>query len=166
MSKIVQKDNSTLRQIAKKVKISEIRSAKIKKVISNMDQALKGEEDGVAVAAPQIGVSLRIFLVSGKMFATDSKEGDVPKNKVFINPSITKQSKKKEEMEEGCLSIRWKYGKVIRSTKASVSAYDENGKKFTHTASGALAQVFQHETDHLNGILFIDIARDVRDIAP
>ncbi len=166
MPKIIQKDDHCLRKIAKKVKISEIRGIKIAKVISDMDKALNDEEDGVAIAAPQIGVLLCIFLVSGKMFATDPPEGDVPKSKVFINPSITKQSKKKEEMEEGCLSIRWKYGKVMRSTKASVSAYDENGKKFTHTASGALAQVFQHETDHLKGILFIDAARDVRDVAP
>ena len=61
-------------------------------------------------------------------------------------------------MEEGCLSVRDIYGKVKRYQKATISAYDENGKKFTMGGSGLLAQVFQHECDHLEGVLFIDKA--------
>lgn len=69
-------------------------------------------------------------------------------------------------MPEGCLSIRWLYGNTVRSTKATIKAYDERGKIFTRGGSGLLAQIFQHETDHLNGVLFIDTAEDIEDIPP
>jgi peptide deformylase len=69
-------------------------------------------------------------------------------------------------MEEGCLSVRYLYGKVRRSKKATIEAYNEHGKKFTAGASGILAQIFQHETDHLNGILFIDKAKQIEEILP
>ena len=62
--------------------------------------------------------------------------------------------------------MRWLYGKTFRSKKATIMAYDENGKKFTRGASGLLAQIFQHETDHLNGILFIDHAKDIKEELP
>ena len=69
-------------------------------------------------------------------------------------------------MEEGCLSVRYLYGKVVRSQKATVAAYDASGRKFTKGASGIVAQIFQHEVDHLNGILFIDKARSVEEVIP
>ena len=64
-------------------------------------------------------------------------------------------------MHEGCLSVRPLWGEVERSTNATVEAYDETGKKFTRGAGGLLAHIFQHETDHLDGVLFIDRARNV-----
>ena len=64
-------------------------------------------------------------------------------------------------MEEGCLSVRWLYGKVRRSSKATINAYDEHGKKIVRGASGLLAQIFQHECDHLDGTLFIDKAKEL-----
>ena len=73
-------------------------------------------------------------------------------------------SKEKKKMEEGCLSVRYLYGKVSRSVKASIEAYDEHGNKFKKGVSGLMAQVFQHETDHLNGILFIDMATDLEEL--
>ena len=69
-------------------------------------------------------------------------------------------------MPEGCLSVRWLYGKVSRAEKARVRAYDETGKLFEMGGSGLLAQVFQHETDHLNGVLFVDTAIDIEDLPP
>ena len=69
-------------------------------------------------------------------------------------------------MEEGCLSVRWLYGKVKRSEKATVRAHDETGKIFTKGASGLLAQAFQHEVDHLNGILFTDKATHLESLPP
>ena|SRR3990167_2850598 len=84
------------------------------------------------------------------------------KNLIFINPKISKLSRERTWVPEGCLSVRPLYGKTFRSTKATVEAYDETGKKFTRGASGLLAQIFQHETDHLNGILFIDHAKDIK----
>ena len=67
-------------------------------------------------------------------------------------------------MEEGCLSVRDYYGKIKRSTKATVRAYDENGNPFERGGSRLLAQIFQHEIDHLNGTLFTDSAKDVQKI--
>lgn len=172
MVTIVQSDHKTLREKAKEVPVDDITGKKIQKVILDMKKALLSQDDGVAIAAPQIGESLRIFVVSGRAF--DITNGDYEENKskpvapdvVCINPIITKLSKDKEEMDEGCLSVRYLYGKVKRSKKASIEAYDETGKKFKRGASGLLAQIFQHETDHLDGVLFIDKAKDIVDLPP
>lgn len=164
--KIVQAEDKVLRAKAKDVKIGEITSPTLKKILVQLKKSLEQEADGVAIAAPQIGVSLRIFVVSKRAFEIISgKEGKF-EDQVFINPIITKLSKEKEEMEEGCLSVRWKYGKVMRSEKATITAYDENGKKFTRGATGLIAQIFQHETDHLDGVLFIDKADNIVDLPP
>ncbi len=167
---ILQKEEKVLRAVAKEVKLTEINTPKIKKVLRDMSLSLASQDDGVAIAAPQIGYSLRIFLVAGKVFDREFIRGKgIPENKikkpdmVFINPIITKLSRDKEWLTEGCLSVRPVYGKTYRSKKATVEAYDENGEKFTRGASGLLAQIFQHETDHLNGILFIDHAKDMRE---
>lgn len=176
--KILQKEEKVLRQKAKEVPVREITAPKIKKILKEMAEALKSQGDGVAIAAPQIGYSLRIFVVSGKIFDKDFVRGqslseekkderkEAPKDLIFINPKISKLSREKEWVPEGCLSVRWLYGNTFRSKKATAEAYDENGKKFVRGASGLLAQIFQHETDHLNGILFIDHAKDVKEEKP
>ncbi|OGI95731.1 hypothetical protein A2917_00210 [Candidatus Nomurabacteria bacterium RIFCSPLOWO2_01_FULL_42_17] len=174
-----------LRQVAKEVPLPEITTIKIKKILREMSEALESQDDGVAIAAPQIGYSLKIFLVSSRVlkagFAKNQeafekephpdpllvKEREkIVKDLVFINPKISKLSREKKWVPEGCLSVRPLYGKTFRSIKATVTAYDENGKKFKRGASGLLAQIFQHETDHLNGILFIDQAKDIREELP
>ncbi len=167
MKSIVQTDNPVLRKKAAEVTLSEISSPKIQQVLNDMKELLATQDDGVAIAAPQIGESLRIFIVSGQVLKlADPKYRGDEVDMVFINPVISKLSKEKHEVEEGCLSVRWKYGKIKRSKKATVKAYDENGNPFERGASGLLAQVFQHETDHLNGVLFIDSAYDVKDLPP
>lgn len=176
MKKIVQKENKVLRESTKEIPVDEIRTPKIKKVLKEMSSALKSQLDGVAIAAPQIGYSLSIFIVSGKIFHKDFIRGekefekipnkDIPKDLIFINPRIIKLSKEKEWVMEGCLSVRWLYGKTHRSKKATIVAYDEEGKKFQRGASGLLAQIFQHETDHLKGILFIDHAKEIKEELP
>lgn len=164
MVQIVQKEDPVLRQKAKEVPIEDIPSKKIRTILEDMKKALQSQDDGVAIAAPQIGVPLRIFVVSKRIFVDE--EGNPTEDRVFINPTIKKISKAKEDMDEGCLSVRWKYGIVKRSTNASVHAYGEDGKPFLYNATGLLAQIFQHETDHLEGVLFTDKARDIRDIHP
>ena len=167
--KIVDKNEPVLREKAKVIPISEIKSEKIQKIIQNMKDALDTQEDGVAIAAPQIAENLRMFVISEKILQEYSrktgKKTETDKI-VFINPEIVFSSKRKEFMEEGCLSVRYLYGKVKRSIKATIKAYDENGENFERTATGLLAQIFQHEVDHLNGILFIDNAIDVVDMPP
>ena len=173
MKKIVQKEDKVLRQTAKEILVREITTPKIKKILKEMSEALKSQNDGVAIAAPQIGYPLQIFVVSGKVFSEGfirgevfSQDTKVTKDMVFINPKISKLSREKEWLPEGCLSVRWLYGNTLRSKKATVTAYDENGKKFTRGASGLLAQIFQHETDHLKGVLFIDKAKNIKEEAP
>lgn len=172
---IVQNGDKVLRKISKEVPISDITKPKIQKILKEMSDALHSQNDGVAIAAPQIGVSLRIFIVSGKIFDEDfirgqgsTKLGSYTKtrhpNLVFINPILKKLSKDKKLMSEGCLSVRPIYGKVRRATRATVEAYDEFGKKFTKDGSGLLAHIFQHETDHLEGILFIDKAKELQEV--
>ena len=156
MKTIIQIGDETLRAKVEKVSPNEITSKKIQDIISDMKESLASQDDGVAIAAPQIGISLSIFVVSGKIF---SSEDEVRKDdQVYINPKIIKKSRKKVPMEEGCLSVRGTFGQVNRCEKITIEAYNEKGEKITKGGSGLLAQIFQHETDHLEGILFIDKA--------
>ncbi len=169
---IVQSENKVLRKISKEIPVSSITKVKIQKIINDMNKALDSQDDGVAIAAPQIGVSLRLFIVSGKIFDENFIRGELTKNQniikkpnlVFINPVFKKMSKDKKLMTEGCLSVRPLYGKVRRATRATIEAYNESGKKFTKEGSGLLAHIFQHEIDHLDGILFTDKAKDLQEI--
>ena len=174
--KILQKESPVLRKISESVSQNEISMPRIQGIIKEMKIALSSQDDGVAIAAPQIGYPLRIFVISKKVKnivkkKSEAKEHgenelDLGHDGVFINPIIKKVSKKREIVEEGCLSVRYLYGKVSRSKKALVEAYDEHGKKFAIGGTGLLAQIFQHEVDHLNGILFIDKAKFVEEILP
>ena len=182
--KILQKEAPVLRKISESVPLETISMPKIQGIIKEMREALDSQDDGVAIAAPQIGYPLRIFVVSKKVrniikesknktpvVSEQSENNEKDKAQamtdiVFINPIIKKESKKREVVEEGCLSVRFLYGKVSRASKATVEAYDEHGKKFSIGGTGLMAQIFQHETDHLNGILFIDKAKFVEEILP
>jgi len=173
MKKIVQKDNKVLREIASEVPVDEITSEKIQNIIKDMHESLAGERDGVALAAPQIAVSLRIFVISPLAYNYEERDGaekidpkEISRERklVFINPKIIWKSNDSKKMDEGCLSVRPWYGKVNRSSRATVEAYDENGKKFEMEGRGLVAQIFQHEIDHLEGILFIDKAKNLKEI--
>jgi len=169
MTTIVQTGDKVLRETAKEISLAEIKSAKIKKILAQMTKAFSVAKDGVALAATQIGVPLRIFIVlkeyTENKTAQELKEIQEKKVKpeivVFINPKITKISKKKQTVREGCLSVVGTFGAITRAEKVTVEAYNENGEKFTRGASGLLAQIFQHEMDHLNGILFTDTATNL-----
>lgn len=167
MVKIVQNGDPVLRGKALSVSKDDILSPKTKKIISDMEVALASQKDGIAIAAPQIGVPLRIFLVSGALLKeVDTTYKGEAKALVFINPTITKRSRDRKEVEEGCLSVRWLYGKVHRSTRVTLTAMNEKAEKIERGASGLLAQIFQHEVDHLEGELFIDKAREVWEMSP
>jgi peptide deformylase len=160
MKKIVQIGDSVLRKKAQEVPVSEITSPKIQKILNDMVSTLENAPDGAALAAPQIGVSLRIFILAKKVFGPDSNHEAMSKDRhfIYINPVIIKKSGKKQVMDEGCLSVHGRYGNIKRSTHVTIEAYDEFGKKFTRGAGGLLAQAFQHECDHLEGTLFVDDA--------
>jgi peptide deformylase len=166
--------------VAKEVHKKDLASRKLKTLITKMRKVLGAEEYGVAIAAPQVGSSLRLFVVAGRVFEEqdDAEENGLaeqgeenrgpfrkhhPADHVYINPEITRMSRKKEEMAEGCLSVRGRYGKVPRHQKVTLKALDEHGNPVLEHASGLLAQIFQHEVDHLNGILFVDKAIHTED---
>lgn len=164
---IVQKEDPVLRMQAEAILIKDIKAPKIQKILKEMHTALKTQKDGAAIAAPQIGYPLRIFVIAPGLFGSeeDAKYRSSDNHLVYINPVITKRSKSTELMDEGCLSVRGYYGTVKRNVRASVRAYDENGASFERGASGLLAQVFQHEIDHLDGTLFIDRAKEVWEVS-
>lgn len=158
MKEIIQEGNKILRQ--KTDSVSNFNTPELSKLIKEMFESLEKESDGVALAAPQIAVSKRIFIVSPKI------PGIEKEHTVYINPEIIKQSNDKKKLDEGCLSVRWKYGKTKRSSRVTVSAKNEKGENFIIEGVGLLAQIFQHEIDHLNGILFIDHATNIEDLPP
>jgi peptide deformylase len=152
-------ESNPLRAQSRAVTTEEFSSVYLQDVITSMKQALAREHDGVAIAAPQIGINLRLFVLAPTSYEEEAKQ----KPLVFINPKIIKQSKKTAIMQEGCLSVRWIYGKTKRSIACTVEAYDEDGRKFTYGGKGLLAHIFQHETDHLDGVLFIDHGFDLEE---
>ncbi len=154
---ILQTGNPLLRQKAKPVEKKDIASARLRTIISRMRKALAAEDNGVAIAAPQIGVPLRIFLIAKRGFGEENTSKP-PRGMIFINPELLRLSKRSSEMSEGCLSVRGSYGIVLRHEKATVKALDEHGKPFTYHGSGLIAQIFQHEIEHLNGVLYTDKA--------
>ncbi len=166
---IIQIGNPILRKISEEIPADKITAIQTRDLIAKMSDALRKEPQGIGLAAPQIGALKSLCIVSEYAFkppAFNKKENgeELKKRKneekyaVFINPKILKVSKKKGLLSEGCLSVAGQFGKVRRSTNVTIEAYDEKGKKFRRGAGGLLAQVIQHEVDHLNGILFVDKA--------
>ncbi len=156
-------ESSILRQEAKVVKKEEFGTVELRKILDDMKTAMDRESDGVAIAAPQIGIGKRIFVIKEDAYKI---KGETAKWKplIFINPKIVKVSKKMIEADEGCLSVRPLYGTTLRHTNVTIEAYDFNGTKFTYGASSLIAHIFQHECDHLDGILFIDHAKNIQEI--
>ncbi|MDY7010267.1 MAG: peptide deformylase [Planctomycetota bacterium] len=113
---------------------------------------------GVGLAAPQVGITIRLFIANPAAEPGDEAEG------VYINPEIIERSGS-EIGEEGCLSFPGISCKIKRAMSATVRAQDMNGKTFTQTAEGLLARIFQHETDHLDGMLLSDRMSTVAKIA-
>ncbi len=121
----------------------------IKDLVSNLIDTLR-KAQGLGLAAPQIGVTKRVFIV-------DISAVDITaKITVFINPEIIETSEDEAEFEEGCLSFPGLYQKIDRPAKVKVRAMDIDGNQFELEAEGITARAILHEYDHLNGVLFID----------
>ena len=145
-----------LRSRARPIDPSDIRSPRIQKLIDDMFETMR-EYQGVGLAAPQVHESLRLFVAG---FAPqegdeDSKAESVPEM-ALINPEVTPVGRELVDGWEGCLSIPDIRGLVPRARQISVRAYDRTGKRVELRASGFTARVIQHETDHLDGVLFFD----------
>lgn len=161
MPKLVAENHQALHSISESVTEAEFRDGTVKKLIKKMRDALHSYNVdgyvGVAIAAPQIGVAKRVFLVEDQSKDRD----DALPFLVAINPEIVKFSKKTNVVGEGCLSVPERYGAVKRHSNVTLRARDENGEVYERGAGGLLAQIFQHECDHLDGTLFIDRAEQV-----
>ncbi|OYV63832.1 MAG: hypothetical protein B7X03_00125 [Parcubacteria group bacterium 21-58-10] len=167
MKDIVQDGAEVLRDIAKPVPEELFGSAELATLIADMTKALDKELEGVALAAPQVGVSYRLFIVRKDRTLPpppEATEGAAlpppppPEVEVYINPEIVKTSRKRARADEGCLSVRGVYGTTNRHERVTIRARRPDGSRIERGAGGLMAQIFEHEIDHLNGILFIDHA--------
>lgn len=167
MKPIVQDGHPALRSGAEPVAESEFGTPELQALVEEMQETLDAAQNGVALAAPQIGVGRRIFVVRYDRMVPPPPEGvpvPPPSRGVFINPEFVKASRKREVMDEGCLSVNGVFGKTLRHVQATVEARDTDGRYFERGGGGVLAQAFQHEIDHLDGVLFIDHAADVVEV--
>lgn len=124
----------------------------LKKLVQDMYDTMY-EAHGVGLAAPQIGKSIRLFVVDASPF---EEEGGKDFKKAFVNAQITETSEDLEGFEEGCLSIPGLRKEVKRPSKIKLDYYDENGKHFHEWFEGIKARIIQHEYDHIEGVLFTD----------
>lgn len=141
--------NPKLRE--RSVEISTADIPALKDLVADMTITME-EDKGIGLAAPQIGKNIRLIIVSTKSGV-----------QAMINPELIKESIRQEWGEEGCLSIPYIFGDVKRHRSVECTFLDLDGKEKTVKARGLLARVIQHEIDHLNGILFIDKAKDIRE---
>ncbi len=143
---IVHEPNAVLRARAKEINLSKCDLKELRALTEDMVLTMK-KAPGVGLAAPQIGRSIRLIVVER-----------TPAPLVLINPEIFGHSLRKQTLEEGCLSVPGKYGMIKRWREVKVRAQTLDGSIFEINAKGFLAEIFQHEIDHLNGPLYIDKA--------
>ena len=152
--KIVNYPHPTLRHESKPIRRVD---SELRRIVAEMFDLMYAAR-GVGLAANQVDLPIRLFLAN---LASDPKEGE---ELVFINPVISKP-KGTEEKEEGCLSLPELYGPVVRPETVHVSAYTLEGDEIEGDLDGLAARVVQHETDHLDGVLFIDRLSDTAAIS-
>jgi peptide deformylase len=149
---IVGQDHPTLRKVAKRVDPKEIDEPLFQQLIDDMFETMY-DAPGVGLAAPQINVSKRIFVVD--------VHDDEHEPAVVINPKI-ESAEEEVELREGCLSVPGMVGEITRYKRIAVTGLDRAGQKIRIEGEGLLAQCLQHEIDHLNGTLYIDRAKNLR----
>jgi peptide deformylase len=158
--KVARMGHPVLRARAKAIDPSDIKSARVQQLIEDMFETMQ-EYNGVGLAAPQVHESLRLFVAGfpprsrDQESDDDEEDSDVPLMAI-INPEITVIGEDVVEDWEGCLSIPDIRGRVPRAREIDVKAYDHKGRRVTLRARGFTARVIQHETDHLDGVLFFD----------
>jgi peptide deformylase len=170
--KVARMGHPVLRAKAKAVPPSEITGATIQALIDNMIETML-EYHGVGLAAPQVHEGVRLF-VAQIIDDDDEKEGgeegaetvSSPASSVVavINPEIVPTGRQTEEDWEGCLSIPDMRGRVSRHKEIKVRAYNREGQRIEIAATGYMARVMQHETDHLDGVLFLDRMKSLQSL--
>lgn len=153
---IVKEGHPVLRKVAKKVNPKEISEPLFQQLIEDMFETMYAAP-GVGLAAPQINVSKRIFVID------TGEDPDHPEGTkhVVINPKI-ERVEEEVELHEGCLSVPGLIGDITRYERVVVTGLDRNGEKIRLEGNDLFAQALQHEIDHLNGVLYIDKATNLR----
>lgn len=151
---IITLPNPTLRRKARKV--SEF-GPDLQQLVDDMIETMR-EAPGVGLAAPQVDVSQQVIVVE---YGESEEEKQPPKLYVVVNPEITRYSNETETGTEGCLSIPDVIGDVNRPLEITVRGFNRHGRPIKIKANGWLARIFQHEIDHLQGVLFVDRAEKV-----
>jgi peptide deformylase len=149
---ILTEGHPALRKVAKRVDPKEIGDPLFQQLIEDMFATMY-DAPGVGLAAPQVNVSKRIFVID--------VHDDEHEPAVVINPKLERLGEE-IELREGCLSVPGMVGEIVRHERAAVTGLDRNGHKIRIEGDGVLAQCLQHEVDHLDGKLYIDRARNVR----
>jgi peptide deformylase len=155
--KVAHMGHPVLRARATPIDPNDIKSPRIQQLIDDMLETMK-EYHGVGLAAPQVHVGLRLFVAGFAPRPGDEEEDEdtrVPLM-ILINPEITPLTTDRVDDWEGCLSIPEIRGRVPRAREIEVKAYDRRGRRVSIHARGFTARVIQHETDHLDGVLFLD----------
>jgi len=150
---IVQEPHPTLRKVAKKVDLEELKDPLVQQLIDDMFET-QYDAPGIGLAAPQVNVSKRIFTID--LQDDDPAHGPF----VVVNPKY-ELTEGAEWRKDGCLSYDGYIGETERFTHVVVTGYDRHGAKIRLEGTGLFAHCLQHEIDHLNGVLYIDKARNV-----
>jgi len=145
-----------LRKVAKKVTALELKLPLTQQLIDDMFATMR-DAPGIGLAAPQVGIGKRIIVVH--------VGGEEETPYAVINPVLS-EFEGEAEAVEGCLSIPGKIGDVKRAESCTVTGLDRHGKRFKLRADGLLARCFQHEVDHLDGVLILDKATNIREAIP
>ncbi len=155
---IVVVPHPVLRAVAKPVKDFGL---ELQRLIDDMIETMRAAP-GVGLAAPQVNVSKRVIVVEYE----DPEAGIPHVLYAVVNPKIVRFSKETEWGVEGCLSVPGVIGEVERASEIVVRGYDRHGKPFNLRTDGWVARIFQHEIDHLNGVLFTDKAVNIQRVSP
>ncbi len=150
--KVLHSPDKELRVVSKPVAVDRAASPDMKALIEDLKITMK-KENGIGIAAPQVGVHERVIIVDMNNKPT-----------AFINPEISEKSFKLVDSEEGCLSVPGQWGLVKRHRSVTVKALDTHGNPVSFKVTGLIAIIFQHEVDHLDGVLFIDRAEALTDV--
>jgi peptide deformylase len=164
--KVARMGHPVLRKKAAPVTPGDIKSARVQRLIDDMLETMT-EYSGIGLAAPQVHESLRIFVAglrqSDEPLVDLTGQQDMPLI-VAVNPELSMVGEEAEHGWEGCLSIPDVRGLVPRARHIKVDAFDRRGRRIQFTARGLPARVIQHETDHLDGVLFFDRMRSLESL--
>ncbi|MBI5504210.1 MAG: peptide deformylase [Deltaproteobacteria bacterium] len=156
--------NPVLRQVARELTREEILCADVKTLVADMIETMHHEE-GIGIAAPQVGESVQVAVIEVAVDSERYPDTNPFELAVFVNPRITVLDATEQAYWEGCLSVPDLRGLVHRPRMVRVDYLNLDAEPASIVADGFLATVFQHELDHLDGVLYIDRVRDTRKIA-